>query len=208
MGTHDIIIESENDYKKLSLTTANTNYIASLEDNIVSIQIEFTGENLPSISAADITSDIPFTFESVSDTSSDQSFRLELSSAVAAVNLSFTFVGQNYVCHIYKDNVVSQIKPFSGGAFQNAPITETWHSNGMVSDRTYNVYFLSSTDIPTSGDILSPPDITESGATVSNTPDDYYNITLHPQTGGFGQTGEFDFKCNGVTFLHVIAVND
>ena len=172
------------------------------------MQIEFTGENLPPISAADITSDKPFTFVTVTDTANDQSFSLEFESAVDAVDLSFTFAGENYVCHIYKGNVVSQIKPFSGGAFQNAPITETWHSSQMVSNRAYQVYFLSDTDIPTSGDILCPPAITEGGATVSDSPDNYYNITVHPQTGGFAEAGEYDFKCNGVTFLHVIAVND
>lgn len=136
MRTHDIIVESEDDYKKLSLTTANTNYIASLEGYIERVQIEFTGENLPSISAADITSDITFTFESISDTSSDQSFSLTLDSGVNAVNLSFTFAGHEYVCHIYRGATIEGIA-YGPNTPVQPPISETW-----TGDTTGRVYLL------------------------------------------------------------------
>lgn len=118
----------------MSLTTDNTNYIASLDSTIQSIQIEFTGENLPSISAADITCDTPFTFESIEDTATDQSF--SLSFVVDAVNLSFTFAGQNYVCHVYRGAHIEGIANGPNTPVQ-PPISEIW-----TGDTTGRVYLL------------------------------------------------------------------
>ena len=122
--------------------------------------------------------------------------------------ITVEFAGQTYTINLIIGNVVSQIEPFAGGGYQNAPITETWHSGNMTSNRDYNVYFMFEGDTPTSGDIDSPAAITGSPATVSSSPGDNFVISLHPKTTGFQEAGEFDFKCNGVTFLHVIAIND
>ena len=188
--------------------TAGDNLIVIPEGGETELYFSFRGQNLPATETITVTGVTITGTDILPGDETQRAVIYTVSMITQNKVITVAFAGQTYTINLIIGNVVSQIRPFIGGAFQNAPITETWHSSDMVSNRAYQVYFLFDSDIPTSGDIICPPNITEGGATVSDSPGDYYNITVHPQTGGFTEAGEYDFKCNGVTFLHVIAIND
>lgn len=188
--------------------TAGNNQIVIPEGGETELHFNFLGERLPEITTASVTGVTITNTQVLPGDATDRTVVYTVAEITTNKVITVVYAGVVYTINLIIGNVVTQIKPFVGGNFQAAPITETWHSSDMVSNRAYDVYFALDSDIPTSGDILSPPALTESNATVASTPGDYYSITLHPKTGGFQEAGEYDFKCNGVTFLHVIAVND
>lgn len=188
--------------------TAGNNLIVIPEGGETELHFNFQGSRLPEIETMSITGVTVTNTNILPGDATDRTVIYTVSTINENKVITVVFAGQTYTINLVIGNVVSRIEPYAGGGYQNAPITETWHSSQMYDNRTYNVYFLFDSNIPTSEDIICPADITTGAATVAPSPNDFYTITLHPKTGGFTEPGEYDIKCNGVTFLHVIAVND
>lgn len=134
MSNADLIAFTEDDGLSKKLTAATTNYIYSLESYIDSVVIDFEGENLPTIGENDITSDIQFTLNRDIDTTARQRVTLGLVASVNAVNISFNFAGQSYVCHIYRGATIEGIAYGQNTPVQ-PPISETW--TGGTTGRVY-----------------------------------------------------------------------
>ena len=175
MSNADLIAITEDDGLSKKLTTATTDYIYSLESIIDSIIIDFEGENLPTIGENDITSDIPYTFNRDIDTTERQRVTLGLNTSVNAVNISFTFAGQEYVCHIYRGATIEGIA-YGPNTPVQPPITETW-----TGDTTARVYLL----VQKEGEIVIrpnwqvPPQIASTEVVVQES-DDNYSARITP----------------------------
>lgn len=175
MSSKNIVIKSGVNSKTIALTTANTNYIASLQSGITAVQIEFTGENLPSLGTTVISSDVPFTFAIISDTPTEQIVSLTFNSGLDAMNLAFTYVGETYACHVYRGANVEGIA-FGPNTPLQPPMSETW--TGSTTPRTYLVVPKENEVVLTSNWVI-PPMIASINVTVQ--PDgDNYAVTINP----------------------------
>lgn len=152
MSNADLIALTEDDGLSKKLTTATTNYIYSLDGYINSIIIDFEGENLPTIGENDITSDITYTFNRDIDTNVRQRVTLGLDASVNALNISFSFAGQNYVCHIYRGATIEGIADGPNTPVQ-PPLSKTWPATSGVeayelTPKTGEVVYNVNWDIP------------------------------------------------------------
>lgn len=188
-------INEEEDVSK-PLTTATTSYIYSMESYIDGIDIDFIGENLPSIGENDITSDIGYTFNRDIDTDERQRVTINFNASVNAANISFDFAGQHYVCHIYRGATIEGIA-FGPNNPVQPPITETW-----TGDTTGRVYLLQqkSDEIVLNRNWEVPPQIASTEVFVQ---EDGNNYTARFLPIANPTPGDYVIKYCGQTLINV-----
>lgn len=175
ISRHWLTVETEDDDKVLQLITGTQDYIASFEESFNSVVIDFDGERLPSLDPSTITSDIPFTATHDFDSDERQFVRLTFGAAVNAVNLSFSFAGQDYVCHVFRGAHIEGIA-YGPNTPVQPPITETW-----TGQTTARVYLLAQAagEIPTRWNWEVPPQIASTDVFVQES-DDNYTVRINP----------------------------